>query len=368
MTITGSGHILVIIGTNNQGRFNVSLKQDKDSCIIPPPNLRIRYTDCDKPTDSICAANTLELEDKFKRERLTQAKLCVLLRVYLLTRGSTEMNTIILTPRIGQTPFLANLLMQQQPNYESSFLNTYHKGEVLWFPTMENLSKNQTVHYTLHNESSKMVYIWISKDAVRSLFEGIQRHGMLHYKITPEKLFPGNPGLNTSCAEGVCVGRLVPELEEKYPNQYMDLDIYSVETPNVTFEKNLAVLTFYTVMFVYIRHPARSTSIPIAKLDGSVDIRIKVFMNGSLFQGNIVAFEPYLKKMESTVEGFDIQTVNFILTSAVVTTVEPVLNELGRNGIPLPITDRIILQNSTVDLIENAIVIGSDGSYNRTED
>ncbi|XP_061195726.1 uncharacterized protein LOC133203947 [Saccostrea echinata] len=344
MTITGSGHILVIIGTNNQGRFNVSLKQDKDSCIIPPPNLRIRYTDCDKPTDSICAANTLELEDKFKRERLTQAKLCVLLRVYLLTRGSTEMNTIILTPRIGQTPFLANLLMQQQPNYESSFLNTYHKGEVLWFPTMENLSKNQTVHYTLHNESSKMVYIWISKDAVRSLFEGIQRHGMLHYKITPEKL------------------------EEKYPNQYMDLDIYSVETPNVTFEKNLAVLTFYTVMFVYIRHPARSTSIPIAKLDGSVDIRIKVFMNGSLFQGNIVAFEPYLKKMESTVEGFDIQTVNFILTSAVVTTVEPVLNELGRNGIPLPITDRIILQNSTVDLIENAIVIGSDGSYNRTED
>ncbi|XP_062590570.1 BPI fold-containing family B member 4-like [Saccostrea cucullata] len=191
---------------------------------------------------------------------------------------------------------------------------------------------------------------------------------MLHYKITPEKLSKDNPGLNTFCAEKVCVGRLVPELEEKYPNQYMDLDIYSLETPNVTFEKNLAVIKFYTVMFAYIRNPESNISTLIAKLDGNADMRIRVFMTKSIFQGKIVAFEPYLKNVESTVHGFDMQTVNFILMSAVVTTVEPALNELGRKGMPLPLTPKIQLENSTVHLIENAIVIGSDGTYNRTED
>ncbi|XP_062566114.1 uncharacterized protein LOC134228468 isoform X2 [Saccostrea cucullata] len=128
------------------------------------------------------------------------------------------------------------------------------------------------------------------------------------------------------------------KLEEKYPNQYMDLDIYSLETPNVTFENNLAVIKLYTVMFVYIRHPEKQNSTLIAKLDGNAEMRIRVFMTNSTFQGNIVAFEPYLKNMESTVHGFDMQTVNFILMSAVVTTVEPVLNELGRKGMPLPLT------------------------------
>ncbi|XP_061169422.1 uncharacterized protein T19C3.5-like [Saccostrea echinata] len=342
------------------------MKQGKDSCTIPTPNISIEYTDCEKPENSICVANSSELEEKFKKERLTQTKLCLLLSFYFLTRGNTEMDKINLTPRIMKVPFIANLLMQHQPKYESTYLNTYHKGEILWFPTMKSLYKNGSANYTLHNDSSKMVYIWISKDVVQSLFEGVQTHGMFRYKITPEKLFPGNPGLNTSCTEGVCVGRLVPELEEKFPNQYMDLDIYSLETPNVTFEKNLAVLKFSTVMFVYIRHPICTNSTLIAKLDGSVDIRIKVFMNKKLFHGNIVAFEPYLKHVESTVHGFDVQMVNFILISAVVTTVEPVLNELGREGIPLPLPDTILLHNSTVDLIENAIVIGSDGSYNST--
>ncbi|XP_062622042.1 uncharacterized protein LOC134283544 isoform X2 [Saccostrea cucullata] len=344
MTISGSGHFLAIIGTNGQGKFNVSMKQDEGSCIISTPDLKIWFTDCDKPAESICEANLLELKEKFKKERLTQEKLCFLVRFYFFARGDAEMNTIILTPRIGQTPFIANLLMQHQPKYESSFLNTYHKGEVLWFPSMDTLNSSEKVSYTLHNESSKMVYIWISKEAVRSLFKGIQTHGMLHYKITPEKL------------------------EEKYPNQYMDLDIYSLETPNVTFEKNLAVMKFYTVMFVYIRNPESNISTLIAKLDGNADMRIRVFMTNSTFQGKIVAFEPYLKNVESTVHGFDMQTVNFILMSAVVTTVEPVLNELGRKGMPLPLTPKIQLENSTVHLIENAIVIGSDGTYNRTED
>ncbi|XP_062570402.1 uncharacterized protein T19C3.5-like isoform X2 [Saccostrea cucullata] len=368
MTISGSGNFLVVIGTNRQGRFNVSMKQEKGSCIISTPDLKIWVTNCDKLAESLCETNLLELEEKFKKERLTQAKLCFLARFYFFARGDAEMNTIILTPRIGQTPFIANLLMQQQPKYESSFLNTYHKGDVLWFPSMDKISNTENVSYTLHNESSKMVYIWISKEAVRSLFKGAQTHGILKFKITPEKLSPDNPGLNTTCTEKVCVGRLVPELEEKYPNQYMDLDIYSLETPNVTFEKNLAVIKLYTVMFVYIRHPEKQNSTLIAKLDGNAEMRIRVFMTNSTFQGNIVAFEPYLKNMESTVHGFDMQTVNFILMSAVVTTVEPVLNELGRKGMPLPLTPKIQLENSTVNLIENAIVIGSDGTYNRTED
>ncbi|XP_062571064.1 uncharacterized protein LOC134233086, partial [Saccostrea cucullata] len=95
MTISGSGHFLAIIGTNRQGRFNVSMNQEEGSCIIPLPDLKIWFTDCDKPAESICATDLLELEEQFKKERLTQKKLCFLARFYFFARGDAEMNTII---------------------------------------------------------------------------------------------------------------------------------------------------------------------------------------------------------------------------------------------------------------------------------
>ncbi|XP_062587427.1 uncharacterized protein T19C3.5-like [Saccostrea cucullata] len=308
MTISGSGNFLAYIGNTTKGRFDVWVKQEKDSCIIPPPNLTMKYTGCRKPEEALCAANSTELVEKIKKERFSEAEMCTLLRFYFFTRGNKEMNNINLTPRIGNTTFIGDLRLQEEPKYESRFVNFYHKGELLWYPTLEEYYNRKTVNYTLHNDSSKMVYIWISKDVVQNLFKGVQTHGMLCYTITPEKLGPGNPGLNISCSKGVCVGRLVPELEDKYPNQYMDLDIYSLETPDVTFEKNLAVLKFCAVMFIYIRNPMDKmpNSTVIAKLDGSLDIRIKIFMKDSLLCGEVVAFEPYLENVDTTIHDFDV--------------------------------------------------------------
>lgn len=63
------------------------------------------------------------------------------------------------------------------------------------------------------------------------------------------------------------------QLAEKYPNHYIDLDLYSLETPDVKFEQNLAVIKGKIVMFAYVRDPVQKhdiETIGIAKLNGVI--------------------------------------------------------------------------------------------------
>lgn len=68
------------------------------------------------------------------------------------------------------------------------------------------------------------------------------------------------------------------QLAEKYPNCYIDLDLYSLETPDVKFQQNLAVLEGKIVMFAYVRDPYNKNSTGIAKLDGVIWYIVQ-FMN-----------------------------------------------------------------------------------------
>ncbi|XP_061180215.1 uncharacterized protein LOC133204827 [Saccostrea echinata] len=182
--------------------------------------------------------------------------------------------------------------MTQDPTYNTSFLDTYHNGDLFWYSTLEHYV-TESCNFTKHHNDSKMVYLWVSKNEIQAILHGFQLHGRIHFTVTADKI-PGH-GLNTTCNIGVCVGRLVPSLAELYKDCFMDLDIYSLKTPNVSFEKNLAVLNGEMVMFADIRDPNKHSSTRIAKLDLSVTLRVKLSITNTTLQGEIVAFDPFIK-------------------------------------------------------------------------
>uniref|UniRef100_A0A8W8JZH2 Lipid-binding serum glycoprotein C-terminal domain-containing protein n=1 Tax=Magallana gigas TaxID=29159 RepID=A0A8W8JZH2_MAGGI len=68
---------------------------------------------------------------------------------------------------------------------------------------------------------------------------------------------------------------------------------------------------------------------------------------------------PYLENIDSSISDFNVQTVNFIIRSAVIVTVEPLLNEFGKTGFGIPVA-HVELYNSTIELRKDIILIGSD--------
>lgn len=55
-----------------------------------------------------------------------------------------------------------------------------------------------------------------------------------------------------------------------YPNCFVDLDVYSLETPDILFEKDLLILNGKFIMFAYVRCPSSPSDqdIGIASLVG----------------------------------------------------------------------------------------------------
>ncbi|XP_062595851.1 uncharacterized protein LOC134257224 isoform X1 [Saccostrea cucullata] len=369
ITIYIPWYFKVHIGRDTDGSFNVQMcNVTGESCSILLANITINYTDCVNPTERLCEKGTEEFKHNFIKNKLN--KTLQLLDVCnrldkVIDAISKKMKKTDLAPVIQPGFFFkVNLSMSEKPSYNKSYIDTYHKGDVFWHSTLEKYP-TECVNFDRDKSTSKMLYLWISKYGIRNFLKGFQRHGMLHYMITAENLNAGH-GLNTTCEVGVCVGRLVPSIAEKYPNCFVDLDWYSLKTPNVTFEKNLAVVKGEIVMFVNIRDPRPSGhTTRIAKLNGDVTLRLKLYItNGTRIQGTVVAFDPYMKNIDvdPKITGFDEQTVNFILLGAVVVTAEPKLNEFGNKGLCIPIS-HAKLKNATIHLIDNAIVIGSDVEY-----
>ncbi|XP_061180216.1 uncharacterized protein LOC133188742 [Saccostrea echinata] len=331
--------------------------------------MTINYKDCDILSEKLCEKDTEDFKLNFITNRLNKTlnllDVCHSLDKVIEAIGK-KLKKVDLFPNIQPgTLFNVNLSMPKDPTYNETFIDTYHKGDVFWHSTLEKYPTG-FVHFDRDKNTSKMIYLWISKYGMESFLEGFQRHGMLHYMITAENLHAGH-GLNTTCKTGVCVGRLVPSLAKKYPDSFMDLDLYSLKTPNITFEKDLAVLSGKIVMFVNIRdpRPGLGNFTQIAKLDVSVTLRIQVYiMNETRIRGKVVAFDPYIENIDvgPEITGFDQQTINFILLGAVVVTAEPKLNELGERGFCIPII-HAKLKNTTIQLIDKAIVIGGDVEY-----
>ncbi|XP_048765949.1 lipopolysaccharide-binding protein-like isoform X2 [Ostrea edulis] len=361
----------VHIGMNKSGNFSSSVCKGEENCLIPVSDMNISYDNCAPSEEQLCTQGEAKFEKIFKEQLKKYLKLldvCTHIESFVITTLNKQMQTIELMPHIKHL-FVVDIHMSKEPTYYRDFIETYHKGDVYWYSTME---KYPTLHanVTLDADNSKMLYIWVSKYAMESFFRGIQLHGMLHFTIKAEHVGLHNrslSGLNTTCSTGVCVGRLLPMLEKLYPNCFMDLDVYSVDVPKMNFEKNLAVVEGKMVMFVYVRNPYLGNSTLLANLTGTVNLRFNISMDSAAFHGEVAAFDPDLQSIHSFIEGFDIQTVDFILRSAVVVTVEPILNDYGRKGLDFPVRFTEV-QNAEVKLIENAMVIGCDIKHHRKED
>ncbi|XP_022338351.2 bactericidal permeability-increasing protein-like [Crassostrea virginica] len=348
----------------NTGKyFTTEVCNSTDNCSLPINATTTEFTNCSQQQETLCRNEELLFRDFFRsllRDKLKS--ICSIVRVLINNQLNYYMKSINLAPNIAKTTFWVDLTMPLDPVYNTTFLETFHKGDLHWLLTDEVYPNCPNTNFDLNTETdnSSMTYLWISRNVVKAALEGLQIHGLLHFKITADTL-DHTSGLNTTCRVGVCVGRLVPSLAKMYPNCFVDLDVYSLETPDILFEKDLLIINGKFIMFAYVRCPSSPSDqdIGIASLVGGASMRIKLSITNSILHGKIDAIEPNLENIDSEISGFDVQTVNFIIRSAVIVTIEPLFNQYGEKGVEIPIVHAHMI-NSSVRLIKDAIIIGSD--------
>ncbi|CAL1542355.1 unnamed protein product, partial [Lymnaea stagnalis] len=78
-----------------------------------------------------------------------------------------------------------------------------------------------------------MLYLWLTEYTAATFAYVAQRHGYLVYNLTQKDLPDDSKSfLNTTCALK-CIGTLIPQIGQKFPNAVVEIHINSTSTPVV---------------------------------------------------------------------------------------------------------------------------------------
>ncbi|CAJ0961430.1 unnamed protein product, partial [Mesorhabditis belari] len=177
-----------------------------------------------------------------------------------------------------------------------------------------------------------MGQVWVSEQIVNCIFRSAHQGAIIQYTITKD-VQGAAPYLRTHCpfkaSNAVCMGTFWPQLDEKYPKEYIDVHMHSFEEPNVkiTSESSVVIKVDGTRLNGYLK----DTTAEIEQIHSTI---------GDIEPGSITSFRNLFVSVE-----------------------EILLNGLLRQGIPIPIFKEAAMAlagNSTINLLNDFVRIDAN--------
>uniref|UniRef100_K1QRU3 Lipopolysaccharide-binding protein n=1 Tax=Magallana gigas TaxID=29159 RepID=K1QRU3_MAGGI len=196
--------------------------------------------------------------------------------------------------------FRIDYSFMSKPAFSYGFMETYHKGEVNWYGNRGSIPFDAPP-LPAGSSSSKMLYLWLSDFLFNSMSYTAFSHGLWTYNITDKN-----------------IGKM-------FPNSQVMLNLKSSAMPNMTS--------------VYGK----------TRVDADADIKFYATNGKEKFD--------YFLTLSA---GF---MLDFIVKNIIKTFMEPMLNDLGRNGFPLPIIGSVHFANTELHVQQNSLLIATDVKY-----
>ncbi|KAK3580325.1 hypothetical protein CHS0354_003560 [Potamilus streckersoni] len=275
--------------------------------------------------------------------------------------GEKKLATWQVTTKLGPN-FLLDYRLLQAPSFQSAYMETFHEGEIFWLgdetdapfepPTMADIGDTQ-----------KMMYLWISDYMFNTLGYAAQMHNYLVRNITAADLPSDKRGiLNTTCTSFACLGNLIPQLQKAYPNSTLELDLFSGRPPTMIITpEDLKVLCSGKIV-LYARQRNNNLAY-LMTLFATMETTANVSVANELVYAKIDDMKLQLNVTDSAIGQFDSRFLQTLINNVLKVSLIPKINELGQKGFPLPVTGKIRFVNTSLRLVQHAIVIETDLNY-----
>ncbi|ELU08017.1 hypothetical protein CAPTEDRAFT_219622 [Capitella teleta] len=216
------------------------------------------------------------------------------------------------------------------------------------------------------NDTERMVYIYVTDYVMNSGFTAAFKNGKLAIDIT-ENMIPGEMKqfLSTSCSMvSLCIGAVFPQLEEMFPNQKTEMDVFATEAPVGRIDGNEISLQAKGEAQFYVAPSGVRAN--LFTINMTISARVGVSIVGNRIVFDVVSLLPEVDIKETNIgevgSGFLFETVLRIVMRQFVM---PKVVELGRQGILLPQVPNLNFTNSEIisHVAENIFIIATDVDY-----
>uniref|UniRef100_A0A1I7STP7 BPI2 domain-containing protein n=2 Tax=Bursaphelenchus xylophilus TaxID=6326 RepID=A0A1I7STP7_BURXY len=214
-------------------------------------------------------------------------------------------------------------------------------------------------------DDSYMANIWFSSQVGNCLLLSAHYNQMLHFTLTKDLYSKLSTFFQTSCKwYKVCVGKLLPTLEERYPRRHIELEFYTAERPILSIDDMATVnSTFYIDMKIQPEKGKPDVRDVLARLEmESILSVIPALYNNRIcgeVNGTKLKFVEDFSRVGNISDTF-LQTLELFLTPMFKVSADSLL----RIGLPIPMVENMTLKNnSRIELSKNTIGIYADLNF-----
>ncbi|XP_060081853.1 uncharacterized protein LOC132561140 [Ylistrum balloti] len=305
-----------------------------------------------------------------------QGKVCGVVTDLINTDGENALAKLPVTVDIVNT-FLLDYSMDEQPLFQTNFMESYHKGEIDWkaSPAPPPFQASPLPQW---NDTSRMMYLWVSDYIVNSLLYQAQQHKFLAYNLTAQDLPPANrSALNTTCHTILCIGNLIPQLQKSYPNCQVELHMRSTSMPGVSVTSTDVrgnaggIIDFFArpVAGTYrgnrllYKYSIKSTPAYLFTLNVTMSTSADVQVKNETIYGKLRDVKFGVKVVKTAIKDIDEKALQFIIDIALDTVVIPEINSIGSKGLTLPTIENVHFVNPKLVLMQRTVLVSTDLHY-----
>lgn len=289
-------------------------------------------------------------------------KVCDALNSLINNNAEQQLKKIKVVTGLLDDRFLLDYRLVAKPHFDTTYMETYHKGEITWKAKPESPPFSPTP-IPSSAATQNMLYLWIGQYLPQSFIFAAQNNSFLQYNLTAHDLLSGNQSiLNTTCTGFLCVGKLIPAVEKKYPNCTVELHMNSTTLPLITMDTGVLASKMAGDIAFYARTPQGELPY-LLTLNVSATFNMSASVTNQILVGKIIGSSFNVGVLRSAIGDLNDKVINTMVGLAMKLFIIPKLNEKGAHGFPLPVTDQIKFVNSQLQIQQGALMIATDLLY-----
>ncbi|VDH92044.1 lipopolysaccharide-binding protein [Mytilus galloprovincialis] len=288
-----------------------------------------------------------------------QSKMCGIIQDLIDKNAQESLSTIKVEVQLGEFLTLDYRLLAA-PTVTSEYIEADLKGEIFWKSDKSEAPFTPPAMATI-TDNKKMVYITLSEYIFNTMTYQAHKHNILVFNLTSQNIKSKDDALNTTCTD-ICIGKLIPQIGKSFPNSKVELHMKSSKPPVTSItDGNLGVAAQGDID-LYARKPDKTLH-HLFQIAGTGSIAVKLTINETVIHGSVEDMKIKLNVSKSSIGPVNEKALQFLVDSAIKTTITPMLNDLGTKGFPMPSTDNLKLNQFDFKLLQNTMLIETNLKY-----
>ncbi len=267
-----------------------------------------------------------------------------------------------LVASIGKTG-VVDYHMLSDPIFRNGYVESYHKGEILWPGSHKEVPFHPKM-FPQSYDTSKMAYIWVSGSLMNTASYMLQKQGILQYYLRPQDLKPNDwHYLDTTCLNKQCLGNFIVNLKDDFPNSQIYINMSTYTAPTFSITNGQIFGKIQGTMKYFVQLPNKSPKC-LFNTAVTANVSLTASVHDQKITAKVSSFTPSVTVTNTEIgriSGPALTSVFQILSDIFII---PKLNELGAEGLPLPGSKQVAFENPSLNLVENAIMLGTDLVWN----